>query len=70
MRNGPENSTGSCGMIVSLERNECNPIVDMSISSMTILPPAASMILNNDKVSDDFPAPVRPLKKFYFKIFK
>lgn len=46
--------------MVSLERNVCNPNLDMSISSITILPPAGSIILNKLKVKEDFPAPVRP----------
>ena len=32
----------------------------MLMPSMMMAPPAASRILNNDNVSDDFPAPVRP----------
>lgn len=46
--------------MVSLERNVCNPNLDMSISSITILPPAGSIILNKLNVKEDFPAPVRP----------
>jgi hypothetical protein len=32
----------------------------MSIPSITIVPPDASNILNNDKVTVDLPAPVLP----------
>ena len=50
----------TCGMIVSLERRSCSPIVAISIPSIKILPPALSRMRNKAKVRDDLPAPVRP----------
>ena len=47
-------------MIVIRDRSVCNPNVEISIPSIVILPPADSIILNKLRVSDDFPAPVRP----------
>ena len=46
--------------MVSLERRSCKPMVDMSTSSMLMLPPALSRIRNKAKVNEDFPAPVLP----------
>lgn len=45
---------------MSRERSECNPIVEISIPSITMLPPAASIILKSERVRLDLPAPVRP----------
>jgi hypothetical protein len=56
----PENKTGSCGMMVSFDRSDPSPIFAMSMPSMTIDPPTDSRIRNRARVSDDFPAPVRP----------
>lgn len=54
-------SVGStCGMIVSLPLRSCKPIVEISMSSIRILPSAASIILKRQLVRLDFPAPVRP----------
>lgn len=53
--NEPENSTGSCGIIVSLDRRLCRPNFEMSWPSINILPPAASTIRNSASVNDDFP---------------
>ena len=50
----------TCGIIVSLDRRSCSPIVPISTLSMMILPIAGSIILNKAKVREDFPAPVRP----------
>ncbi|KAJ8311464.1 hypothetical protein KUTeg_010819 [Tegillarca granosa] len=50
----------TCGRIVILERKSCRPKSDILIPSITILPPAASINRNRDKVSDDLPAPVLP----------
>ena len=38
----------------------CSPMSEIRTPSITILPPAASISLNNAKVKDDFPAPVLP----------
>ena len=59
-RRSPENRTGSCGMMVSLERNGCSPSPVMSWPSMEIFPPVGSMILNSARVRLLFPAPVLP----------
>ena len=56
----PANSSGVCGMIDSLLRRVCRPVLAMSIPSIKILPSAASMILKSARVVLDFPAPVRP----------
>ena len=50
----------TCGMIVSLDRRSWSPILEMSMPSITIFPPALSRIRNKAKVSVDLPAPVRP----------
>lgn len=55
----PENKTGSCGMMESLERNSCSPKMFMSRSSMKI-DPSLRANLNNAPIKDDFPAPVLP----------
>ena len=47
-------------MIVSRDRRSFSPILEISISSMTILPPADSRIRNKARVRLDLPAPVRP----------
>ena len=36
------------------------PMCEMVVPSMSILPDAASMMRKRDRVSEDFPAPVRP----------
>lgn len=45
IRSVPENSTGSCGIMVRRERSDCRPSSDISTPSMVIFPSAASMIL-------------------------
>jgi hypothetical protein len=47
-------------MIETILLKSCNPIVDISIPSITIFPAAASSIRKSAKVKDDFPAPVLP----------
>lgn len=48
------------GMMVSRDRKSCSPILEISIPSIRIRPPALSRIRNNAKVRVDLPAPVRP----------
>lgn len=48
------------GIMVSLDLRVWRPSLDMSKPSINMDPPAASIILNRLRVSDDFPAPVRP----------
>jgi len=62
----PENMTGSCGMIVRPDLNLVNPIWAMSTLSILILPEAASIILNKERVMDDLPAPVLPTMPIFF----
>ena len=50
----------TCGNIVILDLRSCSPRSAMFCPSITMDPPAASMIRNRDKVRDDLPAPVRP----------
>ncbi len=50
----------TCGMMVSFDLRSWRPRVDMLTPSMVMDPPAASKILNRDKVIEDLPAPVRP----------
>ena len=50
----------TCGMIVIFDLKSSSPRVEMSMPSISMNPPADSMILNNARVSDDLPAPVRP----------
>ena len=56
----PENRTGSCGIIVSRERNAWRPKSAILMPSMVMEPSAASIMRNKPSVSDDLPAPVRP----------
>lgn len=60
----PENSTGSCGMILIFERRSCKPIAFVSMPSMVIWP-SGSVSRNSDPINDDFPAPVRPTMPIY-----
>lgn len=46
-RTVPKNSTGSCGIIDSLDRRSSKPIVEISIPSISIDPSANSTILNS-----------------------
>ena len=46
--------------MVIRDLRSCSPIIDISTPSICILPFAASIILNNARVKDDFPAPVLP----------
>ena len=46
--------------MVILDRKSCNPILAISTLSILMDPETASIILNNDRVNDDFPAPVLP----------
>ena len=55
----------TCGMIVSFLRSLYKAIWLISTSSMMIWPLEGSMSLNNDKVKDDLPAPVRPTTPIY-----
>jgi hypothetical protein len=50
----------TCGIMVIRDLRSCSPIIDISTPSICILPFAASIILNNARVKDDFPAPVLP----------
>ena len=50
----------TCGRMVSCDLSWWRPKVLISLPSILMLPPAASMIRNRLKVRDDFPAPVRP----------
>ena len=50
----------TCGMIVSRDRKSWSPILEMSIPSIQMLPPALSRIRNKAKAREDLPAPVRP----------
>lgn len=50
----------TCGIMLSFPRRSWSPIVDMSIPSMKILPPAGSRILNKQFDRVDLPAPVLP----------
>lgn len=49
------------GIIVNFDLKLCRPIFEISISSINIVPVTGSIILNNAKVIEDFPAPVRPI---------
>lgn len=51
----PTNRTGSCGITVSLVLSSCKPIVQISASSMQIVPLAGSTRWNKAIPSDDFP---------------
>ena len=42
------------------DRNSCKPILEISTPSITMEPPADSMIRNKARVKEDLPAPVRP----------
>ena len=53
--NIPEKSTGSCGMMDICDLNCSKLKAPVSIPSM-IISPSISAILNNDPISDDFPA--------------
>ena len=55
----------TCGMMVSLFLSTCSPTSAMWTPSMVIRPSAPSMIRNNARVNDDFPAPVRPTTPIY-----
>lgn len=48
------------GIIVNLDLKSLSPSVAMSMPSIQMLPPAASMIRNKESAIDDFPAPVLP----------
>lgn len=48
------------GIMVILNRRLCRPILAMFTPSMMISPSEDSLIRNKPRVSDDFPAPVRP----------
>lgn len=50
----------TCGIMVSLERKSCRPMVEMSWPSIHMLPPAALMMRKRARVNEDLPAPVRP----------
>ena len=50
----------TCGIIASLDLKSCNPIFEISSSSIKILPDADSIIRNRARVNEDFPAPVLP----------
>ncbi len=47
-------------MMVIADLKVFNPSSAMLIPSILMQPPSASMILNNPRVNDDFPAPVWP----------
>ena len=47
-------------MMVSADLSLDSPRCAMLTPSIVMLPPVPSMILNKDKVKDDFPAPVLP----------
>ena len=49
-------------MIVNLDRTSWSPNLSSLNPSMVMHPPADSMILNNPRAKDDFPAPVLPTK--------
>lgn len=53
------------GIIESFDLSECNPIFEISKPSIIILPLADSMMRNKARVSEDFPAPVRPTTPIY-----
>lgn len=48
------------GIIVSFDLRLWSPISEMVTPSTVMLPPAASIMRNRERVSDDFPAPVLP----------
>lgn len=50
----------TCGRIVILDLTSWSPILAISIPSMTIEPPDASMIRKSANVNELFPAPVLP----------
>ncbi len=50
----------TCGKIVIEDLRAFKPSFEMSTSSILMDPSAASMILNNPNVIEDFPAPVLP----------
>ena len=56
----PSNRAASCGMMASRRRKSSSPIVEVFNASMLILPSLGSMIRNRARVSELFPAPVRP----------
>lgn len=51
----PTNRTGSWGMMASFDLRSSNPIVVISILSITIEPESASTNLNKPTPRDDFP---------------
>lgn len=51
----------TCGIIVSFDLKLCKPIFVISMSSIKMVPETGSIILNKERVMEDFPAPVRPM---------
>ena len=62
----PSNIVGSCGMMLSLLRKSCSPILQMSTLSISIVPSLGSTILKSAWINVDFPLPVRPTIPTFF----
>lgn len=56
----PVNNNGSCGIMPIFDRKSSNPIVDVLIPSITMLPSSGSTSRNKAVMREDLPAPVRP----------
>ena len=56
----PAKRTGSWGMMVILDLSFPRPRIPMLTPSISMAPPADSMILKRARVSEDLPAPVLP----------
>uniref|UniRef100_A0A0A9FR13 Uncharacterized protein n=1 Tax=Arundo donax TaxID=35708 RepID=A0A0A9FR13_ARUDO len=57
---------GSCGMMLSLPRKSCSPILQMSTLSISIVPSLGSTIRKRAWIKVDFPLPVRPTIPTFF----
>jgi hypothetical protein len=63
----PSNMVGSCGMMLSLPRKSCNPILLRSTLSISIVPTLGSTIRKSAWIKVDFPLPVRPTIPTFFR---
>lgn len=59
LRNVPEKSVGSWGIIDILDRSTLNS-TDEVLTSSSRMSPSTRANLKMDEINDDFPAPVRP----------
>ena len=66
LRTVPSNIVGSCGMMLSLDRKSWRPILQISTSSITIVPSLGSTMRKRACINVDFPLPVRPTTPTFF----